>query len=142
MLVVLVVSCSLAQRHNARQALTASQQRMVLNLRRLALPRMGESERPGASGRRVALGLSLRRTSEIRVGDRVIAGNDWNSSTPAYGIVRAQARGLLERRSSAHQYPRVSHHPLSITTTALQPYTPSTPNVRCILHTSEALLRL
>ena len=27
----------------------------------------------------------------VNVGDNIIAGNDWNSSSPAYGIVRAQS---------------------------------------------------
>ena len=30
----------------------------------------------------------------IRVGDSIVAGSDWNSSSPEYGIVRAQAYEL------------------------------------------------
>ena len=32
--------------------------------------------------------------SVAKVGDQVVAGNDWNSSSPAYGIVRAQTYEL------------------------------------------------
>ena len=31
---------------------------------------------------------------ELRVGDQVVAANDWNSSSPMYGIVRAQSYTL------------------------------------------------
>jgi len=31
---------------------------------------------------------------DIRVGDQVVAANDWNSSSPDYGIVRAQSYEL------------------------------------------------
>ena len=33
---------------------------------------------------------------KVNVGDQVIAGNDWNSSSPSYGIVRAQSYELSE----------------------------------------------
>lgn len=33
-------------------------------------------------------------TTGIKVGDAIVAGSDWNSSSPAYGIVRAQAYEL------------------------------------------------
>lgn len=33
----------------------------------------------------------LGRTQIISVGDQIIAGNDWNSSSPEYGIVRVRS---------------------------------------------------
>ena len=30
----------------------------------------------------------------VQVGDQIVAGNDWNSSSPEYGIVRAQSYEL------------------------------------------------
>jgi len=39
----------------------------------------------------------VQRTSlplMVAVGDQIVAGNDWNSSSPAYGIVRAQTYEL------------------------------------------------
>lgn len=38
--------------------------------------------------------LPLAPRMLIKVGDQVIAGNDWNSSSPEYGVVRAQAYEL------------------------------------------------
>ena len=37
---------------------------------------------------------TMPRMMAIRVGDQIIAGNDWNSSSPEYGIVRAQSYEL------------------------------------------------
>lgn len=51
----------------------------------------------------IALGahrLATAARMEIKVGDRVIANNDWNSSSPSYGIVRAQ---LYELRRVYYQ---------------------------------------
>ena len=30
----------------------------------------------------------------VGVGDQIVAGNDWNSSSPSYGIIRAQSYEL------------------------------------------------
>lgn len=82
----LLVDVSSALLVDARPAAQAS---------RLALARhqpvlMQDGSDPG---RRQALfgGLAPR---SIRVGDNVVANNDWNSSSPAYGIVRAQVYEL------------------------------------------------
>ena len=39
-------------------------------------------------------GVNSIYMNHAKVGDQVIAGNDWNSSSPEYGIVRAQAYEL------------------------------------------------
>ena len=61
--------------------------------RALPLPRMSTEEAPD-SGRRSLLFGGLNRPGGIRVGDEIIAGNDWNSSSPAFGILRSQGYEL------------------------------------------------
>jgi hypothetical protein len=54
---------------------------------------MGIAHRPGPVVLRPST-LRARLSSNLQmvnVGDQIIAGNDWNSSSPAYGIVRAQS---------------------------------------------------
>ena len=55
------------------------------------------SDGPQNEGRRALLqpfASALGGTGGIKVGDDIVAGSDWNSSSPAYGIVRAQAYEL------------------------------------------------
>ena len=69
-----------------------------LSLRRASVsrafsqPRMSE-EAPD-SGRRSLLFGGLKGRDSIKVGDDVIAGNDYNSSSPAFGVIRFQAYKL------------------------------------------------
>ena len=47
------------------------------------------------SGRRkLIFGGLFNGPGGIKVGDNVVAGNDWNSSSPAFGIIRAQSYTL------------------------------------------------
>ena len=50
----------------------------------------GDGEDPGGNG----FFGAFKGRGGVSVGDQIIAGNDWNSSSPAYGIVRAQAYEL------------------------------------------------
>ena len=77
---------------------TAGALRPLVNLRASAAhafpqPRMSADEAPD-SGRRSLLFGGLNQPGGIKVGDEVIAGNDWNASIPAYGILRAQGYEL------------------------------------------------
>lgn len=52
---------------------------------------------PGLAQPRI-MPITSRRTAiimlRVGVGDQIVAGNDWNSSSPSYGIVRAQSYEL------------------------------------------------
>ena len=67
-----------------------------LNLRRTSaartFPQPRMSDEAPDSGRRSLLGLN--RPDSIKVGDEIIAGNDYNSSSPAFGVIRFQAYKL------------------------------------------------
>ena len=52
------------------------------------------SEEAPDSGRRSLLFGGLNGRDSIKVGDDVIAGNDYNSSSPAFGVIRFQAYKL------------------------------------------------
>ena len=55
-----------------------------------ALPRIQRKPHQRLIELRMGLVDDLLGRSQILVGDQIVAGNDWNSSSPAYGIVRAQ----------------------------------------------------
>lgn len=69
-----------------------------LNLRRAsaarAFPQPRMSDEAPDSGRRSLLFNGLNRPDSIKVGDEVIAGNDYNSSSPAFGVIRFQGYKL------------------------------------------------
>ena len=82
----LLLACPTTGFQPARPVLAARPQHS-----RSALSMCGE----GPDANRFSLGfLEALGKRDLKIGDQIIAGNDWNSSSPAYGIVRAQTYEL------------------------------------------------